>query len=74
MTNSSYRRQIVDQAVVTGVALLNQPFETIVAKLVIIPTEIVPTHLVYHNTYYKLWTLIKLSFRQCSYRAAKEHQ
>jgi hypothetical protein len=60
MTNGSHRRHIVDQAVVTGEALLYQPFEAIVTKLVIIPGQIVPTHLVYHYAYYKFRTLIHL--------------
>jgi hypothetical protein len=60
MSNGCHGRQVVDQTVVTGEALLYQPFEAILPKLVIIPGQIVPTHLVYHYAYYKFRTLIHL--------------
>jgi hypothetical protein len=74
MTNRCHRRNIVDQTVIAGITSPNQPFEAIVAELVIIPTEVVPSHLVYHDTYYELRTLIKFSFCLCTYRAAEQQK
>jgi hypothetical protein len=74
MADSRHRRKIVDQTVVAGVALLDQPLEALVTKLVIIPAEVVPAHLVYHHTDYELRALAKLSFCLCTYRAAEQQK
>ena len=74
MTDGRDGRQIVDQAVVATVALADEPFETIIAKLVIIPGEIIPAHLVYHDSHYKFRTLVKIRMRLHRLASTHHHQ
>ena len=54
MANGGNRRYIVNQAVVAGVTLVNEPTQTVFLELVIIARQVVPTHLVNHNTNHEL--------------------
>ena len=74
MPDARHRRQIIDQAVVTGESLIYQPLKAVIAELIVIPGQIVPAHLVYHNSHNEFRTLVKLSLCLCTYRAAEQHQ
>ena len=50
-------RHIVDQRVLVAVALVDQAAQTVSAELWVIIIEVVPTHLVYHQTDNEFWSL-----------------
>ena len=64
MANSCHCWDIVYQAIVAAITFLDQTFETILTKLVVVSAKIIPSHLVYHNTHNKFWALTKVSVRQ----------
>ena len=74
MTYRRYRWQVVYETVVKGVALVRQAPETIGTEAVIIAREIVPAHLIYHNTHDEFWSFVPrwlLSIRCSAYKEQK---
>ena len=60
MTYRCHRWNIVDQAVVITIPLIYHPSEPITRVPIKIYREIVPAHLVYHDTYHQFGFLTKL--------------
>ena len=52
-------RHIVDQTVVTRIALFDHPAETVFLEPVVIPCQIVPTHLIHHDSHHEFGSLVK---------------
>ena len=57
VTNGGHCRHVVDHGVLEAEPLIDEFTETALAILVIIIVEVVPTHLVHHETYHKLGPL-----------------
>ena len=73
MADGCNRWHIVNETIVTRITFVHQTAKTILTILVIIARQIIPSHLVYNDTYHELRTLVYICVSHDLHRRTKHH-